>query len=246
MTSTLVPRPDNGTEEDQSIPVRKRAFQLVREITAILFWIYAICKLFIFDIDVYITSHIDASLIWILDYKLLFFLAIIAILAIFVNTCAALWYLAFVILYPLILLFWRLPYFIYKQKSWLLLFHLINSVASFVRTFRYRVITIALFVIAFSICVTIGNKAALYGASAVIVLLLAVTFVRVFLDLARPNAVFKFYKTCFSWFGATLSTNWHERDQIKGLPVASMSETQAAYPVVPGSSICSGCTGLMG
>ena len=44
-------------------------------------------------------------MLWMLDYKLLFFLAVVAVLAFFAGTRTALWFVVFVLLYPLILIF---------------------------------------------------------------------------------------------------------------------------------------------
>ncbi len=39
----------------------------IKELLAVCFWIYVVCKLFIFDIDIYLIRHIDPRLIWIAD-----------------------------------------------------------------------------------------------------------------------------------------------------------------------------------
>jgi hypothetical protein len=47
----------------------RRCIWLVLEFVSIVFWIYVICKLFIFDIDIYLVSRIEPQLAWVIDYK---------------------------------------------------------------------------------------------------------------------------------------------------------------------------------
>ena len=46
------------------------------------------------------------------------------------NKDIGLW-LAFTVFYPAILIFWRIPVFLYKQESWILAFALINAIIYF-------------------------------------------------------------------------------------------------------------------
>jgi hypothetical protein len=55
--------------------ITDRALFYVREIVAFSFWTYAICKLFIFDIEVALINAIDPRYIWIAQYKFLILLA---------------------------------------------------------------------------------------------------------------------------------------------------------------------------
>jgi hypothetical protein len=51
--------------------VRKRTkiFWIGLDIAASLFWFYAIVKVFIFDVDVYLVSLASSDFVWLLSYK---------------------------------------------------------------------------------------------------------------------------------------------------------------------------------
>jgi hypothetical protein len=82
------------------------------------------------------------------------------------------------VLFPLILIFWKIPRAIYKTGSWIAFLAALNAVATFFTSFRYNFVSKALAVfaalaIALSTSVAIVAPAAIYLAA-----LLVVTYYR--------------------------------------------------------------------
>jgi len=62
---------------EAEIKVRKqpKIFWVGLDLVAFLFWLYAIIKVFVFDIDVYFVSLASSKFVWLLNYKLLILLS---------------------------------------------------------------------------------------------------------------------------------------------------------------------------
>ncbi len=100
----------------------------VREIIAITFWIYVGIKLFVFGLDVYLAARFLPQYVWLLDLKFFILIGLMAIAGLFTKSKEIGLWLAFTVFYPAILIFWRVPVFLYKQESWILTFALINAI----------------------------------------------------------------------------------------------------------------------
>jgi hypothetical protein len=95
-----------------------RAISIAMNAIAPLFWIYVICKLFIFDIDLYLIRQINPSLIWIADYRFFLLIGALATMLLVSRRFTVMAWVTFTLLYPLILFLWRLPILIFKRRSW--------------------------------------------------------------------------------------------------------------------------------
>ncbi len=58
---------------------RWKLFWTFADLIAILFWSYALIKIFVFDVDVYLISVANPELVWVVNYKLLIFLGSITV-----------------------------------------------------------------------------------------------------------------------------------------------------------------------
>ena len=56
------------------------AMKFFREVVAIVFWMYLLVKLMLFDIDVYLLEITLPEYIWIIKYKFLIFLALTSVI----------------------------------------------------------------------------------------------------------------------------------------------------------------------
>jgi hypothetical protein len=83
---------------------KNSAFRVSREVVAALFWLYLITKLFVFDIDVFLISHAAPNLDWLLHYKLVALLALLAILWMCLGHLGFFASLGFILIYPVLVL----------------------------------------------------------------------------------------------------------------------------------------------
>lgn len=108
---------------------------LVLEAIAIVFWIFVMVKLFIYDIDIYIVQRYYPKGQWILDYKFFVLLAVISfywLLARRAFVMAAL----LLVFYPFVWTFWRIPKFLFRSRSWVLVFSVSGFILSFFKTLK--------------------------------------------------------------------------------------------------------------
>ncbi len=142
------------------------------ETIAIVFWLYAITKLFVFDIDVWAVSFLSPGLVWILDYKLPIILTCVAVAMVTTRSLSlglAVIYIAF---YPFVILFWKVPRFIWNQQSWLLAFAVINAVISFVRSFKRDFVIGTVFLICALLITQFNEKYELLSSTMIVLLIL--------------------------------------------------------------------------
>src|SRR5258708_4304358 len=102
--------------------MKGRGLGLVREVVAIAFWLYLPLKLFVFDIDVHSLQRISPDLVWLLQYKLIATMAVLAVLWLVLGHRSFFASLGYVLAYPVILIVTRLPKQILRSWPLLLLF----------------------------------------------------------------------------------------------------------------------------
>jgi hypothetical protein len=100
---------------------RKKAtiFWIGLDLVAILFWLYAVVKLFVFDVDVYFASLAGPEFVWLLNYKLLILLGFVLIAMLITRSLVLGLSVVYIAVYPLVICFWKLPRLVWKQQSWI-------------------------------------------------------------------------------------------------------------------------------
>lgn len=135
----------------ENLPVREKAkLPIVNKfikLFSVLFWSFVILKLFFFDIDFYLFNKYLPEYVSLLDYKFVIGITLFAIVLIIVRRKIVFLWATYILLFPFILSFWRIPYFIFKQKSWVFAIATINSVIGFFVSFRQAIITTAIYII---------------------------------------------------------------------------------------------------
>jgi hypothetical protein len=153
---------------------------LVLDLVAILFWSYAIVKVFVFDVDVYLVSLVGPELVWLLNYKLLILLSLILVAMLATRSLVLGFAIAYVALYPFVILFWKLPRFVWKQQSWLFAFAILNAAIGLIRSFKRDFISGTLFLISTVLILNSVNHYVLYGSSLIIFALVVLAYVLAF------------------------------------------------------------------
>ncbi len=104
----------NTSPNLQQVPPNKRTV-LFHEIFSTVFWMLVLVKLFVIDYDVYLIRHFAPDYEWLLSLKLVFLLAVLSGAALLVSQKSFFSFLAYVISYPLLLSFWRLPKLLFRH-----------------------------------------------------------------------------------------------------------------------------------
>lgn len=200
--------------------------KVLREFMAILFWFYTITKLFIFDIDNYLINSMFPKYGFILDYKFFIIIACLAIVWMITKNKHILIWSLYIFFYPLILIFWKIPSFIFKRKSWILAFIVINSVISFLISLKYTFIAIAVYLLSTLAILKSSNEAILYFAITLITGILLSIYINRVIVIFKPSNVHRFYMSVIQSFEKNRMPTLELGDSIKNLPVEELSEKQ--------------------
>ena len=136
MSETKSVKNQKDQQPNKENKILRPFLNFVRETLAILLWIYVITKLFIFDIDIFLIEKIFPSYIWLINYKFFVLIGILAAVWLVTKNKRILLWSLFIFFYPVILVFWRIPFLLFKKRSWNLIFALIDSIISFFKSFK--------------------------------------------------------------------------------------------------------------
>jgi hypothetical protein len=175
-------------------PTAPRAVSITMNIAAPLFWLYVVCKLFIFDVDIFLIRSIDPSLIWITDYKFFLLIGLFALILLISQKSTVIAWTLFVLLYPFILVFWRIPKLVFKHRSWALAFALINTGISLFKSFRFKFVIATVFLIAIFIALKFSAPPLLYLSIFGIFAVLLASYMRMSIFVFQPSSIFRVYE----------------------------------------------------
>lgn len=170
-----------------------------RETLAIFIWLYAILKVFVFDIDNYLVNRFFPNYAWIVYYKFLVFLFIAAVFWLITKNSKIIVLVLFILFYPVILIFWKIPVFLLKTKSAVLTFALIDSVISFFKSLKFSFVTTSFYLVATAIVLNSDNKYVLSVSILVLVGILFLVYIQRLVFVFKKTGVYEIYIKFFSF-----------------------------------------------
>lgn len=173
---------------------------IIKDIIISILWIYAIVKLFIHDIDLALINKYLPGYIWIFRYKFAVVLTVIALLTVFINKKSLLINLIYLMFYPLVLFFWKIPIVVFKKRSWNIVFVLINIIVSYYKSLRYNILISSIYLISIILALTSSLVAIRYGSLFIIVMIMIIVYFNRFMIILKPSEQFKFYKIIIEKF----------------------------------------------
>jgi hypothetical protein len=193
-----------------------------------LFWVYVILKLFIFDVDIFLVEKFSPNFVWLLNYK--FFILIGTIAGIWLvskNRHVLLWTL-FIIFYPAVILFWRIPFFAFKQRSWVLAFAIVDAIISFFKSAKFTFITTSFFLVSIAIIFGFSNTMVLWLSIVILLIILLVVYIQRLVLVFKPSGIYQIYSKFFSGIRNTLTTSpvYALDESIARLAIESMDQMQ--------------------
>ncbi len=206
--------------------VVSRVFAVIKEIIAILFWFYVLAKIFVFDIDVFLVNKYLLDYVWLLNFKFFILIGAIAIIWLITKNKYILSWSLYIFFYPVIVLFWKIPFFVFKQKSWIFAFALINAVISFLKSIKYNFIIAALFLSSLAIIFGFSNKKLLWLAIIVLFIILAIIYIHRFISVFKPSSIFQVHIKIFSGIRKHGTSSFTLDESLKNLPVENFDQKQ--------------------
>jgi hypothetical protein len=185
------------TEAQPEVQKTLRISWFWMDLFAISFWSYALIKIFIFDVDVHLVSRASPQFAWLLNYKFPILLGAI-LLAMLVTRSSVLALSAlYVATYPLVVLLWKIQKFVWTQKSWVIVFAILNAAIGLFRSFKRDFVSGTLLLISVVLIFSTGNQYILYGVSLVLAALVMLAYALAFMKAFKPSAVFQTYTNAF-------------------------------------------------
>jgi len=217
---TLIPRVHKLTP-------RFRAFLRALDLIGVLVWLYVIIKLFVFDVDVYFVERFFPGHSWLLNLRFIAIIGALALSLVLFKSGDVMLSCAYVISYPFIVCFWKIPRFIFKRRSWVLGFAFVNAVFTFFTGFKYNLITSAAFLIATGTIVGTSNGYLLWPAIAIISLILYAEYVQRFISTIKPSRIFSMQSKIVGDVTNFGRTTFALDETIRGVPYDQLTKEQA-------------------
>ncbi len=207
-------------------PPSSSYFVFLMESVAAIFWVYAILNTFVVSIDRSIADRLPDQYVWILNFKSLIFLGTLSALVILLNRKALAKFVAYVAFYPLILLVWRIPKLLIRIGSWSLALGLLNAAISYVHDFRYKIVSLFVYLTSFTIVATSEAPSISIVASAILMFVLVCCYYRAIRSIFSASILFEVYISAFSKTKGVVTKSIKLDDDLKTLPVTQMTPTQ--------------------
>ena len=138
---------DSPKETNKEKKKSKTVLKAVREIIAISVWVFGAVKLFVFDIDIFLIQRFFPNYAWVINYKFFILITLLSIIWLTTKNKQILLWSLFIIFYPIIFIFWRIPVFLFKRQSWNLVFAVIDSIILFFKSFKRVFVTTSFYLL---------------------------------------------------------------------------------------------------
>jgi hypothetical protein len=202
-----------------------RFLAIIREIVAILFWTYVLIKLFVFDIDIFLINKLFHNYAWLLNFKFFILIGTIAVIWLVTKNKHILLWSLYIFFYPAIIFFWRIPFFVFKQNSWVFAFVAINAVISFFKSIKYNFIEAALFLVSLAIVFGFSSEILLWTAISTLFTIVLIICIQRLILVFKPSNMLKIFSEI--WKIKQLNISSFALDEsIKNLPVTTLDQKQ--------------------
>ncbi len=205
---------------------KKMFFFMIKELTAILFWVYAILKLFLFDIDLFLINTYFPSLKWIFHHKFLITLFLVTICVTVANKLNKLLWIVYILFYPIIFIFWRIPNLLYKTKSWIITIGLVNVLIIYCKSLRYNLLMATISLISIFLVLLISNKYIIGLSILVILNILLIIFINRFIRIFKPSEIYKIQSNMICDVLDFHKDKYQLNKEIKDVSIINLNETQ--------------------
>lgn len=184
-------KPSEDNQDETKTPLWKtwrwKAWFAAADCTGLVIWAYAVLKLFVFDVDRQIVKAIAPSETWIVDYRIFAVPIVLAIIGIFLWRVLALLFIAYVILFPFIIILWKVPWFIAKRRSWTLVMVSANVVSNAIRNIRYMAVSKSIWILCAGIILLLDGDVIVTFAAVCLMMLLTWSVYRATINAFQSN-----------------------------------------------------------
>lgn len=177
------------------------ARSLLRDIFCAIAWFYATTKLFFFDIDQMVLSVMAPSWAWLLNLRIVPILALLLLAVTIMGRKRFVLSLGYLIGFPFIVLFWKIPRRLFFVGNWVISLAVINAFLSIFTDIPYR---LAYFVTYCLCCVLVWTSTSweiVIGSMVGLAVCVMASYVKAIIDAFRQPKVLSLYKWIFETVG---------------------------------------------
>ncbi|HTW93081.1 MAG TPA: hypothetical protein VMH22_15430 [bacterium] len=210
-------------------PKRKknRTLPILREVIAVLAWSYVLVKLFVYDVDVYVVERLCPAIGWVIRYKFVVLVVLLAVVWTATRKRTVLLWGLYIAFYPFIVLFYRVPLFIFRRRSWVLAIAVLDSAMSFFRTTRVNLVLLALLLSSGVIVLVTAHRWLLWPTTASLAVVLLFAYGLIIVRVFKTPAVYRTFTAILTKIRGDRSA-FAVDESLRGLPVASYDTSQMA------------------
>jgi hypothetical protein len=191
-------------------------------------WFYAICKVFIFDIDQFFLHRIWPEGGWIVTYRFFILLAIASVAALVFRKWIFFLWAGYFVLFPLIVVAGWLPRAIYKSRSWVVVLAVLNIVTTLIQDFRYSLVTKSAALIAIALILINPIQSLTLVSGVALLALLITTYVRTVALVLRPSRFIAGQQQAIDWVvgSEALKNIWALKAELKDPTIVKFDADQ--------------------
>lgn len=191
------------------------------DLIAVVFWTYTLTTLFAFDVVRYAFEKLLPAYVWLLDFKVIFFLGIIAFVAIFARRAKLVFWICYILLFPLVLLLWKIPKHVLKTGSLNIIFYFAFTVLSFFKNLRFNVVAGFVGTLSAAMALFSYNPSILNISSALLLGLLITTLAGRIISVFKPSDTFVVFRKITDAWQQSVVKKINEDKQIENLALIS-------------------------
>lgn len=176
-------------DDPKAVAIRQRRWRRTRRIldlTSTVFWIYALLQVLGFDVPRRVLESVSPQYAHLADFRWILVAAVIFLAGV-VWRWKTLGGILYLLGFPLIVVFWKIPKFFYRRRNWVLGMAFLNGIGIGIRNLRYNLITKSLGFVAAITILTTSNQTLLLPSVTYIGTLLVVAAVRTVRRVLEPN-----------------------------------------------------------
>ncbi|PIR69624.1 MAG: hypothetical protein COU47_01835 [Candidatus Niyogibacteria bacterium CG10_big_fil_rev_8_21_14_0_10_46_36] len=231
MENEITPNEDTGLTDIPQLQRREENFRShitnrIRDLFATLFWLYVILKLFIFDIDLFLINKFFPNYSWLSNFKLFVLIGSLAIIWLFTKNRHIVTWSLYILFFPLIVIFWKVPRFVLKQKSWIFTFAVINALLSFIKSIKYNFIVLAFFLVSVAIIFNFSDQKLLWFSLSMLFIILTIIYVHRFILVFKPSSIYQAHIKILTRVRMQGLAPFALEENIRNLPVESLDKKQ--------------------
>ncbi len=193
--SSETPEREPKPEKTRGERIMHRIIWLAIDTVASMIWVYAFLKLFVGDFDRWVVGSINPSLLWLIDYRFFFLLALFTVAVLVLRKAQYLLPVVYVLFFPLILIVWKIPRVYYRSGNWMLVLGTLQIAWSVLRSLRFAVVGFSLVVFSSLILRVSSWPFLLFGVATTMGLLWVYILGRAVVSAPRPSRFVKAQQT---------------------------------------------------